>query len=140
MSNFVENLKDLLKDRNLSMLEFAKLINIPFSTIYNLKFYNPSTKNALLIVDYFSSSLDYFENITDKFEYSYNDNYEINFYKNLRENMKLQNKTKIQLCYDLGISHSTLDRWRNGTLPSYTSLLSVAKYLGCSIDALLGRV
>lgn len=140
MSYFVETLNEILEDKNISKLELSKLIKIPEGTIYNLKRFNPTIENALLIVDYFSSSLDYFEKKTDKFDYEYNKNYKINFYINLRTIMKEQNITKVKLCDDLGISHSSIERWAKGILPTYANLVAIAEYLDCSIDKLVGRV
>lgn len=140
MLYFVETLNEILQDKNISKLEFAKSINLPIGTIYNLKRYNPTIETALLIVDYFSSSIDYFERKVDKFKYVYNKKYSINFYSNMREIMKTQNIKKKSLCSDLGISHSSIDRWATGVLPTYSNLVLIADYLGCSIDSLLGRV
>lgn len=67
MLYFVETLNEILQDKNISKLEFAKLINLPTGIIYNLKRYNPTIETALLIVDYFNSSLDYFERKNDTF-------------------------------------------------------------------------
>ncbi len=137
---FVETLNEILQDKNISKREFAKMINLPIGTIYNLKRYNPTIETALLIVDYFNSSLNYFEKKTDKFVYAYNKTYTIDFYRNLRNIMKEQNITKVKLCSDLGISHSSLDRWATGILPTYANLIAIADYLDCSIDKLLGRI
>lgn len=54
--------------------------------------------------------------------------------------MKIQNIKKISLCKDLGISHSSIDRWSTGILPTYSNLIALAEYLDCSIDKLLGRI
>ncbi len=140
MLYFIETLNEVLEDKGLSRAEFSRLININSGTIYNLKKYNPTIQNALLIVDYFSSSFDYFEKKTDKFNCSFNKDYTISFYKNMRVIKKEQNITKVKLCKDLGISHSSLDRWASGTLPTYANLISIADYLDVSIDKLLGRL
>ncbi len=140
MLYFVETLNEILEDKNISRAEFSKLINLKPRTIYNLKKYNPTIQNALMIVDYFSSSLDYFEKKTDEFNCSFNKNYKINFYSIMRNIMKAQNITKVKLCEDLGISHSSLDRWATGILPTYSNLIAIADYLDVSIDKLLGRI
>lgn len=139
MSNFDETLKELLEDRNLSKSELSTIIGIPVSTIYNLKRFNPTVENAILIADYFSSSLDYFEKKTNELNYHYNKAYKINFYNNLRNIMKEQSIKKVKLCDDLGISHSSIERWAKGILPTYANLILVAEYLDISIDKLLGR-
>lgn len=140
MSKFVETLNEILQDKNISLLSFSKSVGIPYNTLRNLKLYNPTINNAILIADYFSTSLDYFERRTDKFEYNYNKNYELQFYSNLRKLMNFNKIKKITLCNDLGISHSTIDRWATGILPTYSNLITIAQYLDCSIDKLLGRI
>ncbi len=139
MSKFAETLNDLLKENGLSILEFSKKINISSDTLYDLKKFNPTIQNALKIVDYFSSSLDYFERKSDVFEYSFNKNYKINFYDNFAKKLKKLNKNFVDFKNDCGISYSSVKRWKKGMLPTYSNLLMVAKYLNCSIDELLGR-
>lgn len=46
-----------------------------------------------------------------------------------------------QLCYDVGVKESTLSRWRSGAPMSIANAISIADYLGVSLDWLLmGRI
>ena len=140
MSNFYETLLEILNEKGITILNFASKIQIPPTTLYDLKYYNPTIQNALKIVDYFETSLDYFEKRTDKFNYPYNHNYKITFYTNLDNALKQQGITKVKFTNDLGFSISNFARWEKGILPTYANLLDMSSYLNYSIDELLGRI
>lgn len=139
MSKFKETLNEILEDKEISYFKFAEMVGVPATTLYNQKLFNPSLNSALKIVDYLSSSLDYFEGKTDKIICSFNKDYIINFYENLEKELTRQNIYKKQLCRECGITYRTLKRWKNGTLPSYENLLKISNYLDVSMDELLGR-
>lgn len=140
MSNFVDTLKEVLCEKELSRREIAKITELKNSRlIYNLNNYNPKIETALKIVDFLGSSLDYFERKIDYFSCDYNKDYKINFFENLDKARK-QQKIKVKtLCEETGIGESTYYDWKNGKLPQYENLITVANYLDCSIDELLGR-
>lgn len=140
MSNFYETLLEILNEKGITILNFASKIQIPPTTLYDLKYYNPTIQNALKIVDYFETSLDYFEKRIDKFKYNYNHNYKIDFYTNLDNALKQQGITKVKFTNDLGLSISNFARWKKGILPTYQNLLEMSIYLNYSIDELLGRI
>ena len=140
MSNFYETLLEILNEKGITILNFASKIQIPPTTLYDLKLYNPTIQNALKIVDYFETSLDYFEKRTDKFEYTYNHNYKMDFYTNLDNALKQQGITKVKFTNDLGLSISNFARWKKGILPTYANLLDMSLYLNYSIDELIGRI
>ena len=137
MIYFVETLKEVLSDKGISLLQFSKDIGMPANTLYNLKLYNPTVDNALKIVDYFSSSLDYFERKCDTFKCAFE--YQSNFYECLRGEMEKQNISISKICKDLNFSYTTLERWAKGILPTYENLIRISNYLDCSIDEILGR-
>ena len=124
---FVETLNEILDDNSISLLNFSKLVGIPATTLYNLKKYNPTIENALKIVDYFSSSLDYFERKTDTFKCTFE--YKSNFYTCLRNEMKKQNITIVKICKDLNFSNTNFERWAKGMLPTYDNLIRISNYL-----------
>lgn len=39
----------------------------------------------------------------------------------------------------LGISSGVLTKWKAGSLPNATTLITIADFFGCSVDYLLGR-
>ncbi|MDE5768186.1 MAG: helix-turn-helix domain-containing protein [Oscillospiraceae bacterium] len=40
---------------------------------------------------------------------------------------------------EIGVSSSTITKWKNGAIPNGEILLAVSNYFNCSIDYLLGR-
>lgn len=139
MSHFVDTLQDVLLENNMTLKDLSRHLSIPTRTIYDLKNFNPTIQNALLIVDYFSSSLDYFEKRINIFQCDFNENYNINFYENLIKELKIQNISQAKLCREIHISQSCFKRWKIGVLPTYENLILITSYLVCSIDQILGR-
>lgn len=139
MLYFVDTLHELLQERNLSIKSFSKEVGISDSTLYNLRKFNPSIKHALKIVDYFSSSLDYFERKSYVFKCKFNKDYKVNFFPTLRKELFNQHITVSKFCKDLSFSETSFDRWRSGVIPEYQNLVEIATYLDLSIDFLIGR-
>ncbi len=139
MSHFVATLKEVLLERKVTLRELSNKTSIPLRTLYDMGKFNPTIPNALKIVDYFSSSLDYFENKNSIFICSYNKLYTVEFYKNLIKELKIKKISQAKLCRDVGISESCFKRWKRGVLPTYENLIAIAIYLDCSIDELIGR-
>ena len=139
MSKFLETFDEILEERGLSLTELSKISNINISTLLNYPRSNPTIITALKIVDYLHSSLDYFEQKIDYENCEFDKNYKINFFENLDKARK-QQKIKVKtLCEETGIGESTYYDWKNGKLPRYENLITIANYLDCSIDELLGR-
>lgn len=40
---------------------------------------------------------------------------------------------------ELGISSGSVTNWKKGTEPSYSTLLKIAEYFGCTVNFLLGK-
>ncbi len=139
MSKFVETLNEVLREENISMRELGKEIRIPTSTLYDLKNFNPSLKTALKIVDYFSSSIDYFEGFIDVFKCKFEKNYKVDFYENFIKEIKSQGLSIAIVSEKTQIAEASFGRWKNGVLPNYDNLLELSKFLNCSVDKLLGR-
>lgn len=140
MLYFVDTLKEVMKENDIaSFRDLSEKVGIPVNTLYGLTRFNPSTKNALKIVDYFSSSLDYFERKSYVFKCKFNKDYKINFFPTLRKELFNQHITVSKFCKDLSFSETSFDRWRSGVIPEYQNLVEIATYLDLSIDFLIGR-
>ena len=61
------------------------------------------------------------------------------FFTNYENLCKEQKSTPSGIANKLGISNSTVNKWRNGAIPRGTALNSIANYFGVSIDYLLGN-
>lgn len=139
MSYFVESLKDLLLEKGMTLKDLSHELPIPERTLYDCKKFNPTIKNALIIVDYFFSSLDYFERRHNYQVCVFDRNYKIKFYENLIVELQKQKLSQAKLCRETHISESCFKRWKRGVLPTYENLVLISNYLECSIDNLLGR-
>ena len=110
LSNFAENLNDLILDNNL----------------------------RIKIADYFECSIDYLLGLeeTNDLKFSQTPPFDRTFGKLLED----KNLTRYQLNKHTKISNSRIDDWYHGRrLPSIDNLIILAKYFDCSIDTLLAR-
>ena len=60
--------------------------------------------------------------------------------KNMRKLIDSKNCSIVKLAMNSGVSDSTINSYLNGQkIPSLTTLISIANYLNCNIDYLIGR-
>ena len=98
---------------------------------------DPSLETLIKLANYLEVSIDYIVgNTTENKFHKYKSN-QSNFYNTLITTLKSYGINKSKLCKDLGMSRTTIYRWKAGTAPSYSSLITLAKYLRCNIDDLL---
>ena len=65
---------------------------------------------------------------------------EIKFVENLKQLMKDEGITQLQLSKSIGVSQSAISNWLKGNKePSLTSIWLLADYFGYTVDELLGR-
>ncbi|MDE6211081.1 MAG: helix-turn-helix domain-containing protein [Clostridia bacterium] len=140
-SNFVENLKELMFDKQITIKSLCENLDIGMSTTYRYlrKESMPHTTTIVKIADYFCCSVDYLLGlaphlIDDKLNYT--PPFRIAFAQILKE----YGTTRYQLNKQTKISNSKLDYWFHGTQnPSIDNVLKLTKYFDCTIDKLLGR-
>ncbi|MBQ7885167.1 MAG: helix-turn-helix transcriptional regulator [Clostridia bacterium] len=141
MTKFNETLLKIMNKQGLSAYKMAGMLDIKLSTFYDmLRSENIMLRNALRVVDYFGSSLDYFEKKTKTFYCDYKKDYKINIYESVKKYMAEKNVTFQRMCADLGMSRTNLTRWRDGDAPKYQTVVQMANYLNMSIDEFIGRV
>ena len=139
MSNFINTFTDILLEKGMTKTELSKLSGIPLGTLLGIGNSNPTVLTALKVVDFFNSSLDYFEQKIDFVNCKFAKDYKICFFNNLKNLLKCTNTSIKKFCKDTGIGRSSYYDWQNGTLPQYENLVITANYFNCSIDELLGR-
>lgn len=141
LSNFSENLSELLDEKNLSVEEFASSIGIVYSEIYRYlrKEYLPKLSNMIKIADTYGCSIDYLLGrvaIPPNTLYKKTPPFHAQFQKLLQET----GTTRYSLGKQTNISISRLDDWYHGKyIPSLDNALALAKFFNCSLDYLLGR-
>lgn len=137
--NYFSIIKDVLNEKNKTILDLEKDNVIKKNIFYEFKYCCPSLKNIINIANYLKLSIDYIlENTTENnfFKYKLEQN---NIYNKLVEALKIANISQVKFCKDLGISRTNFSRWNNGATPKLSTLIDVSKYLGCRIDDLLEK-
>lgn len=141
MTNFTKTLYEIMEKQGLSHAKMADMLDIRRSTFYDmLRSENIMLRNALKVVDYFGSSLDYFDRNTRKFYCDYNKNYKVDIYESVKKHLKENNITFLHMCNDLKMSPTNLTRWRDGNAPKLQTVITLAKYFKVSIDKFIGRI
>ena len=143
MSNFVEILSDLVKEKGLSLRQLSKEsgVNVMQFSRY-LKGATPTIDVALKLSKYFNCSLDCLFGISDeKQENKYlSCNYDmstflVRYQKLLEEN----NLTNYKFMKESEFDESVIRHWKAGAKPRLNIVYYIAKNLGGSIDELIGR-
>lgn len=141
MTNFSKTLYQLMEKHKISAAKMAEMIGFKDSTFYDiLHSENIMLRNALKIVDYFGSSLDYFEHKTKKFYCDFKKDYQVNIYESVKKYMAERNVSFNKICEKLNMSHTNLTRWRDGDSPKYQTVVALAGFFKVSIDEFIGRV
>ena len=138
---FSERVDELIFDKNLKAVEFAKLCGISKSTVYEYLSGRkmPTLKNLIKIAEFFNVSTDYLLGL-EKDVYTKNFKSCISFSTRFNEVLKECSMSRYKLEQLTGISESVLYYWAKGkTVPTVESLLTVSSALNCSFDYLIGR-
>ncbi len=144
LSKFAERLKELMEDRGLNAPALARELQTDRSNItrYMRGERAPQYANFLAIVEYFCCSADYILGLTDfppqnvslhepRQQFKDRFRFVIGFCGFTRYNLEQSEK----------FAGSAIQNWLSGKkLPTVESLVNLAKYLGCTVDFLIGRV
>ncbi len=141
LSNFGENLKELIDEKQITVEEFARSVDIAYSEVYRYlrKEYLPHLTAIIKIADTYNCSVDYllgFVAFDENSGFKKTPDFATRFKEILRE----RNLTRYRIHVDTGLSLNCLDSWYNGKFtPSVDNLLRLKNYLKCSLDYTLGR-
>lgn len=141
LSDFVENLNELMFDKQMSINTLCQELNLDLSQYYRYmrKESKPYLTTVIKIADYFCCSIDYLLGLApylsdDKLNYT--PPFNVAFAQILNE----YGVSRYQLNKHTKIANSALDNWYNGSkMPSLKSVRRLAKYFNCTIDKLLCR-
>lgn len=136
-----DRLKEYMTIHSLNARQFSELSGINRETlrgcIMGCTLLN--TKNTLLAADCIPCSLEYLVGNTDKI-LDFTLKPRTPFYDNLNFIMELRRIKKCEVLKTDGkIDYSYYYRWKKGELPKLETLNSLAKYLRCTMDMLMGR-
>lgn len=144
MSDFVETLKSLLESNNLTIQSLSRKIGISSSQLskYSSGNYEPSLKNAIILCDFFSCSLDFLfglNNLQNSFGALSKENVDL-FYPRFNNLLKL-NKTNInKVSKNTYINRNCIYHWKDTKIfPKVGILSKLARELNTSIEYLIGR-
>lgn len=142
LSNFAENLAELMAERNLNAPALAKILKMDRSNVtrYLQGLRLPVFHGFIAIAEFFNVSADVLLGRTD---YSSETEFlpVLPFGERLRQVMNETKTTQYRIERDLNISGSSMYNWLfNKTVPTVESLVRLAEYMDVSVDYLLGRV
>ena len=141
LSDFGDNIKELIDDKKITVEDFAKSVDIAFSEVYRYlrKIYLPKLSNLIKIADCYNYSIDFllgFIPFPEETVFNKTPPFDKRFKQILSDN-KL---TRYKISKETGISLNRLDDWYNGKFtPSLDKAIILSKYLKMTIDELLGR-
>lgn len=141
LSNFADNLSDILFESNLTIDEFAKSVNINLSEVYlyRRKKYLPSTANIVKIADTYHCSID---GLLGLASFAINTVYRMSqpFANGFKLVLEQNGITRYELCKTTRLAASSVDDWYHGRrIPSIDNLIFLKTHFNCTIDYLFGR-
>ncbi len=139
MTVFETRILEILQETNMSVKDLCKKANLGKNAIYDLKNYSPTLKTAIKICDTLKISLDYLAEKSDDDSEFIPKTQNINFYNNLTNLLNNKSISKLKFCKDLNLSTDAFTRWKNGAVPYFSTICSIAEYLSIEIEELLGR-
>ena len=138
MKSFIDLVKSVLEEQDISVQEFYNSGIITTNTFYKYRQREPSLETVLKIANYLKVTVDYLYelDVENKFEklYVYDSK---KFVNNLLFFIKNKNISGRQFCREMYFTHNAIRNWRSGMAPQMRNLLEMAKYFNCSIDDLL---
>ena len=138
---FKERLKDLSEEKGLNDPALARKIGVNSATIngFTRGAHLPSRDTLLRLTYYFDCSADFLLGLTEE-QGKFVKASEKKFSEILSEELKFVGKTMYRLQKDTKISGNLLYQWTHDiALPQTYNMIKIAEYLGCEVDALLGR-
>ena len=140
LSNFVENLKDLLFDNHLTIPMLAKELNVSEVAAYSyFRGQQPDIAVLIKIADLFQCTTDFLlgrepESKAKIFRPV------PPFPQQLAFLLNYFHVKKYRLCKEVPITHSVIYNWQRGKFaPSLDYIIKLADYFGCSVDFVIGR-
>lgn len=140
MSNFSENLQDLLIRKNINKNQFCKQLNISNSSFYKIFNHSrqPKIDTLLKIASYFNCSLDFLLGRTEN-ETALAGGKRVPLKVPFNKQLKINNTNINRVANSIGTNTATIYRWLNNeTYPTIEYLIKLADYFGCTVDYLVG--
>ena len=137
MSNFKENLLEVLKIKEIDAKNFLEKLGLNKNYLYDTNEHSTLLSSAINIANNLQLSLDFLCDRNSLLETETKIRSADKFLPNLLSILKQLQISQRTFCRNLHLSTSCFTRWRNGYLPYLSTIVEIADYLDCSIDDLL---
>ena len=142
LSKFGERLSEFIKENNFTIESFSKIVNSNTATISECMRgqHYPDLRVFIAICEYFNCPADYMLGLSDDFPENARFNAVPQFGQRFRYVLKFCGQTQYSIEKKMPLSGSNVYKWLNGqSSPSVESLIRLSRFLGVSVDFLLGR-
>ncbi|MGN0771590.1 MAG: XRE family transcriptional regulator [Christensenellales bacterium] len=140
MTDFITIINNVLEELGKSKEELFDSGVISKDTFYKYKKRNPSLATLIRIANYLHVSIDYIYELTDNNDFIPYSIDQSGFYQNLQGLLISAGISGRKFCKDLHYAKDNLLRYKNGVMPSITTLIEISQYFNCTIDDLLTRI
>ena len=141
MSNFVERLKECMKDEQINQFNLSEKAGMYHSCVSGFISgkHLPSYDNFAKLLYVFNCSADYLLGLSENQEEKLYD--VLPFAPRFNQILKERKISKEKFRKENNVSASVMYKWCSGkSKPSVDSLIKIAEYFDCSVDYLIGRV
>lgn len=144
MSTLLSKVKNLCKERSISISQLEKELDIPHNTIYQWKNKTPKIQRLKLIADFFHVPIEYLIDENDEkslqlfIQSELDSRKQETAYDNVKKLTIKENISIPALEEELELGKNTIYGWKN-KMPKTSNLEKVADFFGVSVDYLLGR-
>lgn len=140
LKSFVENLTELMEEKQLTYRKLSKEVGINKSTISCWKTFTNSISLSHLIklADYFQCSIDYLLGRSEDF-LPFTIQPPIPFSVRIREIMNERGYTRYRFVKETRFEEGHVYKWDKGAVPQLPTIIELANLFGCSVDYLIGR-
>lgn len=135
----VERFKELMAEKEIEAKTLAQALGVESGTVYKwLRGKDMHLPNLLKLADYFECSLDYLAGRSSDYQNFQGKSYPP-FSIRLREVLGELRVSQYRIVKDTHLSRSQFHSWYHGAAPTASNLVTLANYLDCTLDYLVGR-
>lgn len=139
MLNFDKLIIDVMDEKGLSLKDLIENKIVTEKAFYKYRYQVPDIPHVIAISNFLEVSLDYLLGNIDVYKFRRYKTQQINIYNNINNILSSLNISKYKLCKDTGLTYRNFARWKNGSIPKFSTIIEISKYLNCRIDDILDR-
>lgn len=136
LSNFKENLVELLKIKEIDSKDLLEKLHLNKNYLYDTADHSTLLESAISIANYLNLSMDFLCDRKSQSDNQFHPRNSEKFLSNLLCMLKQSKISQRTFCRDMALSSSCFTRWKSGS-PYLSTVVDIADYLDCSIDDLL---